>query len=321
MVPASVLTAFGASSAPVRLPGGQGTTWRAGDIVLKPAGDPVAARWTARLYSTLSGPGFRVPRPLAAPGAQPADDGMADGWVVDGWVVDGWVAWHWLPGAAAPVDHWTDLIEVSRAFHAALAGTQAPPWLGHDGSQWTIADQVAWGERDPAPFLAAVGPRLGGQVRDLLGARRPVPLESQLVHGDLAGNVLFADGAPGAVIDFSPYWRPAGLALAVAAVDVLTWNGASPAILGDLDDEPGIDQLLVRAHLGRLVTEIIARGDGNGIDMVEQTARPVTDLLLRRRLRLGLRGNPRAKGGYPRAKGGYPRARGGYPGSGESAAR
>jgi uncharacterized protein (TIGR02569 family) len=286
MVPVSVLTAFGVSSAPVRLPGGQGTTWRAGDIVLKPAGDPAEARWTAGLYSTLSGPGFRVPRPLAASTAQLTDDGPADDWVADDgsaddWVVDGWVAWHWLPGAATPVDHWTELIAVSRAFHAALAGTPAPPWLRRDGSQWTIADQVAWGERDPAPFLAAAGPRLAGQVRDLLGARRPVPLAAQLVHGDLAGNVLFADGAPAAVIDFSPYWRPAGLALAVAAVDVLTWDGASPAILDELDGEPGIDQLLIRAHLGRLVTEIIARGDGNGIDMVEQTARPVTDLLLR----------------------------------------
>jgi uncharacterized protein (TIGR02569 family) len=267
MVPAAVLAAFGASAAAVPLAGGQGTTWRSGDIVLKPAGDAVAAAWTADLYRTLSGPGFRVPRPVAGSGD---------------WVVDGWVAWRWLPGVAAPAERWTDLIAVGRAFHAALAGTPAPAWLGRDGSQWTIADQVAWAERDPAPFLAATDARLSAQVRDLLSVLRPVPLASQLIHGDLAGNVLFADGAPPAVIDFSPYWRPAGLALAVAAVDVLTWEGAGPAILDDLDDEPGIGQLLVRAHLGRLVTEIIARGDGNGIDAVERAARPVTSLLLRR---------------------------------------
>jgi len=44
------------------------------------------------------------------------------------------------------------------------------------------------------------------------------------------GNVLFADASPPAVIDFSPYWRPAGLALAVAAVDALMWGGARLAL-------------------------------------------------------------------------------------------
>ena len=41
-VPDGVLAAFGvAGVVPVRLPGGQGTTWRAGQVVLKPA-DSVA---------------------------------------------------------------------------------------------------------------------------------------------------------------------------------------------------------------------------------------------------------------------------------------
>ena len=42
--------------------------------------------------------------------------------------------------------------------------------------------------------------------------------------------MLFADASPPAVIDFSPYWRPAGLALAVAAVDALMWGGARLAL-------------------------------------------------------------------------------------------
>ena len=48
-----VLAAFGAHADPVRLPGGEGTAWRAGEIVLKPAGDPRVARWTAGLYRDL----------------------------------------------------------------------------------------------------------------------------------------------------------------------------------------------------------------------------------------------------------------------------
>jgi prepilin-type processing-associated H-X9-DG protein len=52
--------------------------------------------------------------------------------------------------------------------------------------------------------------KLAGQVRWLLAALRPVDLPDQFIHADLAGNVLFADGVPPAVIDFSPLERPAG---------------------------------------------------------------------------------------------------------------
>jgi hypothetical protein len=85
------------------------------------------------------------------------------------------------------------------------------------------------------------------------------------------------------VIDFSPYWRPAGLALAVAAVDALTWSGADPAILDQLADQPELDQLLARAHVGRLVTEVVSRRGAPAIlETVTRTAEPVTALVLER---------------------------------------
>ncbi|HEY7013926.1 MAG TPA: phosphotransferase [Streptosporangiaceae bacterium] len=309
-----VLASFGVSADPVSLPGGRGTAWRAGEVVLKPAGDPRVARWTADLYRDLDrdldslgpvghldpgglidlldpsparrDPGFRVPQPLGTV----AGDGAAGDWVAQDPLGGDWVAWQWLPGEPASWSgvspFWPSLIAASRAFHAALAGRPAPPWLGRDGSQWTIGDQVAWGERDPGSVLAVAPGPLAAQLRSLLAALRPVRLPAQLIHGDLGGNVLFAAGEPPAVIDFSPYWRPAGLALAVAAVDALTWSGADPAILGALAGEPELDQLLARAHVGRLVTEIVSRRSepdpSAGLDTVERTGQPVTSLILSR---------------------------------------
>jgi hypothetical protein len=262
------------------------------------------AHWTAGLYRDLDsldpaghldlldpfaarrGPGFRVPRPLRTV----AGDGAAADWVARDPQAGAWVAWQWLPGEPASwagvSPFWPRLIAASRAFHTALAGRPAPPWLGRDGSQWTVGDQVAWGERDPGSVLAAAPAPLAGQLRSLLAGLRPVRLPAQLIHGDLGGNVLFAPGQPPAVIDFSPYWRPAGLALAVAAVDALTWSGADPAILGDLADQPELDQLLARAHVGRLVTEIVSRrGDPDppaALETVARTGDPVTSLILSR---------------------------------------
>ena len=293
-----VLASFGASADPVSLPGGRGTAWRAGEVVLKPSGDPQVAHWTADLYRDLDPldpldplaagrePGFRVPRPLRAV----AEDGATGDWVAQDPLAGAWVAWQWLPGEPASWSgvspSWPSLIAASRAFHAALAGRPAPPWMGRDGSHWTVGDQVAWGERDPGSVLAAAPGPLAAQLRSLLAALRPVRLPAQLIHGDLGGNVLFTPGQPPAVIDFSPYWRPAGLALAVAAVDALTWSGADPAILDELAHQPDLDQLLARAHVGRLVTEVVSRrgdpGPSAALETVTRTGDPVTALVLER---------------------------------------
>jgi uncharacterized protein (TIGR02569 family) len=272
-VPEEVLATFGvAGSAPMRLAGGQGTTWRAGPMVLKPADSLRAGRWFAEVYDALSGPGFRVPRPVRA--------------ATGDWVAHGWTAWQCVAGAPADWSgvspRWPELIAVSRALHAALAGVSAPPWRARVENRWVIGDQVAWGERDPGPLLGPAAGPLGGQVRALLAALRPVDLPDQLIHADLAGNVLFADGPPPAVIDFSPLERPAGLPLAVVAVDTLTWRRARPEVLSYLADQPEVDQLLARAQIYRLVTEIVAHAGTPGTGAVARAAQPVTDLILAR---------------------------------------
>jgi uncharacterized protein (TIGR02569 family) len=272
-VPEGVLVAFGvAGTVPVRLSGGQGTAWRAGQVVLKPADSVRAGRWAAEVYDALDGPGFRVPRPVRA--------------VTGDWVAHEWTAWQWVAGAAADWSgvspRWPELIAVSRALHAALADVPVPGWRGTVENPWTIGDQVAWGERDPGPLLGPAAGGLAGQVRRLLAALRPVGLPDQLIHADLAGNVLFADGMPPAVIDFSPLERPAGLPLAIAAVDALLWYRARPEVLGRLADEPELDQLLARALAYRLVTEIVMRAGTAGIDAADRAGQPVTDLLLAR---------------------------------------
>ena len=272
-VPEGVLVAFGlAGVVPVLLPSGQGTTWRAGQVVLKPADSVRAGRWFAEVYEALTGPGFRVPRPVRS--------------VTGDWVAEGWTASCWVAGTAADWSGvspcWPGLVAVSRALHAALAGVPVPAWRGTVEDPWTIGDQVACGERDPGPLLGPSAGEVAGQVRRLLAALRPVDLPDQLIHADLAGNVLFADGMPPAVIDFSPLERPAGLPLAVAAVDALQWYQARPEVLGRLAGEPDLDQLLARALIYRQITEIVMHAGTAGIETAARTGQPVTDLILAR---------------------------------------
>ena len=269
----AVLAAFGvADVVPVRLPGGQGSSWRAGQVVLKPADSVREGRWFAEVCAGLAGPGFRVARPVRS--------------VTGDWVAHGWVCYQWVPGTAADWSgrspHWPQLIAVSRALHAALADVAVPAWRGTVANPWTIGDQVAWGERDPGPLVGPAAGRVADQVRRLLAALRPVDLPSQLIHADLTGNVLFHDGLPPAVIDFSPLERPAGLPLAIAAVDALQWQRARPEVLELLDGEPDLDQLLARALIYRQITEIIRRAGTPGIEVAARTGAPLTDLILTR---------------------------------------
>ncbi|HEU0132702.1 MAG TPA: TIGR02569 family protein [Mycobacteriales bacterium] len=205
--PARVLAAFGCPGDPVPLAGGQGECWRAGDVVLKPAPDD-AALLASVMADVVETPAFRVARPVAS---------------ADGWVCAGWTAWTFVPGRHRD-DRIADEVAVCDAFHAALAHLPRPAF--ETWSLYRQADAVAWGE------AAYDGGGPGGPLLDRLAAlREPVGLPDQLVHGDLGGNVLFADGLPPAVIDPALYWRPAAYARAVVVADAVTWRGADPAVL------------------------------------------------------------------------------------------
>ncbi len=79
---------------------------------------------------------------------------------------------------------------------------------------------------------------------------RPHDGHHQLVHGDLAGNVLFGGGPP-AVLDLSPYWRPVGYAVGITVADGLLFHRAGADLLDRAapDTDPA---LVARAALFRL---------------------------------------------------------------------
>lgn len=233
-----VLTAFGATAQPVVYPMGRGATWAAGEIVLKPVDDEAEATWVATLAASTPERGFRLARPIAA------SDGR--------WTVDGWSAWTRLPGEHSTT-RWRELLDAAAAFHAAVGHVEKPEFIDRRADRWRIADRVAWGELSADALAAAT------HVGPLLSARRPVSLPGQLVHGDLVGNVLFADGLAPALIDLSLYWRPAAYSAAIVVGDALTWEGASNETIRLIDHVPEWPQLLLRAVLFRIVVNELAR--------------------------------------------------------------
>ncbi len=235
-LPSHVQRTFGLAGVPVALPGGAGTSIRIGGAVLEPVEDVHEAVWRAEILSRISEDGFRIARPLRA------RDGS--------WVVDGWCAAAGVEGQPGPAGRWSELLAVAGAFHSVLRDEPCPDFLAHRRHRWAVADRVAWGEGSPEP-VREVKPLLDDLVAQF-GSSEPRSV-SQLIHGDLSGNVLFAPGLSPAIIDFSPYWRPAAYASAVVAVDGVLWFGAGEALLQRAADEAGTAQTLLRALIFRLI--------------------------------------------------------------------
>jgi uncharacterized protein (TIGR02569 family) len=184
---------------------------------------PSEIAWQAEILSSVQEDGFRVARPRPE-------------------IVDGWTASKYVPGSHDE-GRWREIIDVGKRLHAALADVPRPDAIiDMRTDPWAVGDRVAWGEAD-FPELA-----------DVLAVLEPVDAPSQLIHGDLTGNVLFHDELPPAVIDFAPYWRPVEFASAIVVSDALCWHGA-PDDLADAVDR----QYLLRALVYRAVT---SRGFG-----------------------------------------------------------
>ena len=210
-----VLAAFSLTGVPVPVRGGQGTAWRVGSVILKPATDPEFQRWLAVL-STVDQRGFRLAEVIAA------RDGR--------WVVDGWGAHVVLPGSApvGPDAPWDEAVAAARSFHRAVASRPRPAFLDTRTDAWAVADRAAWGELD-----LQASPEAHDLVRRLARVPRPTG-PAQLVHGDLAGNVLLGGAGAAGVIDVSPYWRPVTYAEGILVADALAWHDVRPRLLEDL---------------------------------------------------------------------------------------
>lgn len=256
--PPEAFAAFGAGSAvPRRLSGGRGRTWQAGGVILRLRGNPEEADWRSQVLAGLkAGPGFRTARPVPASGG--------------GWSCLGWEAWQWLPGEADG-SRVADVIRAGAAFHQAVAALDRPAFIDRSDHPWSRADRMAW-EEEALPRTPLLD--------RLADAFRPVRSPSQLIHGDLLGNVMFAAVGPPAVIDWAPFWRPAGLGAAIAAVDAACWHALPADGLAGLGTGiPEWGQLLVRALAFRIAAlHNLQAWDGAMREQHEPVAAAVTAL-------------------------------------------
>ncbi|MBI3420568.1 MAG: TIGR02569 family protein [Candidatus Sungbacteria bacterium] len=262
----NVLKAFNVTTEPILLPGGQGAVYRAGNIILKPTDSKEESLWFASIFGEITQDGFRIPRYITSTSGE--------------LVVGGWFAQEYVEGEHSNT-RWQEVIETCKSFHKALAKIPRPAFLDTRIDPWSVADRVAWQESPLVCF-----PELEKPLYDLFSVVRPVNLPNQLIHGDFTMNVLFADGLPPAVIDFSPYWRPTEFAIAVVVADALVWQGADASMFDHVKDVHEIDQMLVRAEIRRIM-EIDGHHRQYGTDGLKDVERHlnIVDMICERALK------------------------------------
>jgi uncharacterized protein (TIGR02569 family) len=247
--PDHVLDLFAAEGVLEPLPGGRGTSWRAGDLALSP-GHTASEAWLAPVQARLAVRlDERSPRSVRLALPVPARDGSV--------VVDGWAATRFEPGAT-PCRDLATLRATAHLLHAHLASAvpERPAGLDARTDRWAQAERQAY-DADAAVAAAAERPEPGlaalvdGLVSGLDGSDLG---REHLVHADLAGNVLLDAAGTPFVIDLSPAWRSPLWAEAVCVLDAVLWLGAPSTALDGW--RTGVErQAMLRAALFRVLSD------------------------------------------------------------------
>ncbi|MEO7262423.1 MAG: hypothetical protein ABI047_14390, partial [Jatrophihabitantaceae bacterium] len=141
------------------------------------------AEWVADLVPTVPQTGFRLSQPVRT--------------VTGDSTVAGWSAWRRLAGSHDLTHRWPDVLRAGAALHRALATVAEPAFLAERDDHWSVAERLSWAGELPAQRTLRV------PAEWLARQLRPTGRASQLIHGDLTGNVLFADPEAPGIIDFT----------------------------------------------------------------------------------------------------------------------
>jgi Phosphotransferase enzyme family len=228
--------AFGVRAGELRRAPAGVHAWTDGRLFLKPVGCIPEHAWVCEVYANWTATHVRVPEPVL-----PRGPGEA------GWSSDGWGAQVVIRGRDTGPDELDRVKEASDAFHACIRDLPRPGFMDDRDDPFAFGDRLAWEGIEPEgdeETLAVIE-----RLRKYLA---PVAGRPQVIHGDIVGNVMLVDGHVPAVIDWPPYFRPVGMANAIAVTDAVTFRAAPLSLLDEWSSGEDWNQLLVRALLYRL---------------------------------------------------------------------
>jgi len=224
------------------LEGGQDESLKVGQLVLKPVHEEKEYVWVSATLENLDFSSLNISKPICSLNGKYIEDGIG----------------------ATPyfenIGHVYDVIinlRLCRQLNEILKTVLEPVVLFEElNNPWKKAQFLAWHGKS--------NPDLPSEILFLISLRKNIDLPKQLIHVDLAGNVLINEHNETCIIDFTPAFLPKEYAEAVVIVDSISWYQASIGALNELKLEKSISyQLLLRALIFRMSVPLFLNSSEN----------------------------------------------------------
>ena len=215
--------------------GGQNESIKAGDVVLKPVHEIKRYLWISDELNKLQFDQIKVALPLKSKKGN--------------YIEDAFGATPYFEGKFYK-NKLTKKLEACRILNSKISSVQKPQDFDNWINPWTKAQDLAWNKPTVPQNIPL---EIAKAINELLNLRKPLTLLSQLIHTDLAGNILFDEADTPIVIDFTPGFYPKEYGELLLLVDSIAWYNASLDILQLINATDFIkQQLVIRALIFRL---------------------------------------------------------------------
>jgi len=257
-----ILESFHLTGDIVPLRGGQNTSLRVGNAVLKPADDVRHSEWLLNVLYRIHPQGYRTSKPIRSKNGT--------------FVCDGWACTQYEAGTNQE-GRIEDKLRVARLFHRDLSSVPIRDFP-HTDNPWIRGHRIAWQiDKLPADLPRETIDIIGDLLKRISLKER---YEVQIVHGDLSGNILFDEVLGPLVIDFSPTIAPIEYAEAILVCDCIAWQGSEVSEILLLPDNELYKEMIIRAIVFRLaVSAIFSRGDHNPFLIEYEAFKPIIEFM------------------------------------------
>ncbi|TMU83548.1 hypothetical protein FGG79_19140 [Bacillus sp. BHET2] len=246
----------------VPLLGGQNTSVRVNDAVLKPVEEVLHYEWLLTIIERFNPQGYRLSKPVRS----------NKGTFVSG----GWICTQFECGEEEN-GRIKEKLQVARLFHHDLSNINVKDMVQVD-NRWAKAHRIAWQTEEISKELPNKTRKIINDL--LLKVSLNEHYKVQIVHADLSGNILFEEVLPPLVIDFSPTVAPVEYAEAILVCDCIAWQGSKVSEIDVLSNNEFYKEMIIRAVVFRLAVEAIFSGN-NVNRFIEQYSlfKPIIDYI------------------------------------------
>ncbi len=258
-----ILDAFNLNGEVNLLEGGQNTSFRIKNAVLKPVGDNVQfCEWVLNVIYNINPHGYRLSKPIKSNNGK--------------FVYKGWCCTRYEPGEHRK-GNVKQKLEVARLLHHDLADTNFTN-IPNSDNPWSKSQRIAWQNESLPQNISKKAFKILQEMLSKVKLKENYKV--QIVHSDLSGNILFDKALTPLIIDFSPTIAPVEYAEAILLCDSIAWEESPPSEIELICHSEFNVEMILRAVIFRLSVASIFAGDNQDEFINEyQNFKPIIDYI------------------------------------------